>query len=337
MQNTLRCFIDSDVLPWERQSFETILNSLAGSISVETLEMDESFRGRLKKEKSGTVWIIAKDWRNTIKFLGVKNQSDLKVFVSVLELSSPRENIYRVLLNKFIGSIPESVTLLVHSPLNYRFFTELEGLPKEKVRFLPLVLPKLDLSKKEKRASFSVGVFGAFISDSHLNYVMSVAHYLAHKNAQIRFQILGKGPLYNHIFQMIQDLSLSKSVSVVETVDAELISELDALVYCPLRNDHFLPVYYAGLCSIPVIASEIPGVTDFIKDAHSGFVLPVNETKSAGELILRMHSDGALASALGQKLKETLLKNYSVSHLSSDYVGLFSPGEVRSKTAERAA
>lgn len=338
MENKLRCFFNSDLLPWERQSFSSILERLRQEISVEVTEIDASHRRALSKVGSGPAWIIARDWRSAVKFLGVRNHSKTPVFVSVMDLSSPRENIYKVLLNKLVGSVPESVTLLVHSPLNYRFFTELEGFSNSRVRFLPLPLPNTFAGAAPKsKGTFSVGSFGPFVSDSHLNYVVSVAHYLIKKNEKITFKILGTGPLYAHISQMISDLSLSSRVSVVETVNPELISELDVLLYSPLRNDHFLPLYFAGMAGLPVVASEVPGVTDYIKDGHSGFVVPVNETKSMGELILRLAGDSVLATSMGQKLKETLAKSLNTSVLVNDYLSTFIPGQVPRKNAERAA
>lgn len=338
MEDTLKIFLGSDLFPWEKQALLPLFHRLGQDWKVEQVPVGHAQRNILGKNESGVVWIIARDWRSAVKFLGVKKQLKAKVFVSVMALSSPRENIYRVLLKKMVGSLPESVTLLVHSPLNYRFFTELEGFSHERVRFLPLSLPEMNTKKKEKTATaFSVGTFGPLMSDSHLNFVVSVAHYLVKKNDKIHFRMMGSGPLYQHASHMIRELSLTDHVTVVETVDPETVEELDVLLYSPLRNDHFLPLYFAGMAGVPVVATEVPGLTDFLKDGQSGFIVPINETKSMGELVLRLQQDKHLAASMASRLQESLLNSVSVSHLAGDYAKLFFQTSAGKKSSERAA
>lgn len=337
MKNRLHCFLSHDLLPWEKYSFHALLENLKETVQLEVHEVGAGIKGAAAKVGKDSVWIVARDWRRAVKFLGVKNRANGNIFVSVLDLSSPRENIYKVLWNKVVAPFPESVKLLVHSPLNYRFFTELEGLPTSRVRFLPLPLPQFSESTKAKRNHYSVGAFGPFVSDSHLNYLVSIAHYLVQKKPDIQFHFIGTGPLSNHLKNMVGELSLSNSVKILETKEPNAISDLDLLVYSPLRNDHFLPIYYAGMAGLPVITSELPGVSDYIKDGQSGFVVQVNETKSMGELILRLSTDAVLSQSMGQKLKEILNRTVNVGSLIRDYAETFVPGTFQPGKAERAA
>ena len=87
----------------------------------------------------------------------------------------------------------------------------------------------------------------------------------------------------------------------------------------------------------PVIASEGVGIKSYITDNHSGFVLPVNDTKSFAELLIRLSKDKTLTNALGEKLKASLTEKYSWSGVLPRYEKLFFGVGPAKSLLERAA
>lgn len=318
----LNCFLCNDLLPWERSSVEPILDALEERIAVRRIAVSENDRRALERMNPGEMsWIIARNWREGIRFLGATKNSH-PTFVSVFELSSPRTSIYQLIAKKVFPEIRENIHLIVHSPLNYRFFTEMEGVASERVTFVPLPF-EAERSRKERQQKITVGAFGPFVSDSNLNYFLGVAHYIKQVGTDVQFLILGMGALYGHLAQMVVDLNLEDRVDVIETTNVQDVADLDILVYSPLRNDNFLPLTIAAGYSIPVLASEITGIQNYIQDNHNGFLVPVHETKPMAELVIRLAQDSVLREAMGNRLHESLSASYSAKVLVASYEAIF--------------
>ena len=335
----LKVYFYPDVTPIERAPFEAIISALREKIEVSVVEVNDNHVGVLKRVRDTQVWIIARRWRKAFHFLGGNKFSRGNMFISVLDLDSPRQTIYHVLAKKVFGSLPRNCTLLVHSPINYRFFGEMERLGENQLRFLPLPVVAALHPKRVKGTDepFTIGTFTPFSSEAQLNFIASVAHYLLLKNSTIYFRVLGYGPLYRHMIELGTELELGNRFSVTEAFDEGPISELDAFIYCPLRNDHFIPLYVSGQYALPTVATEMAGIDEFIQDGKTGFMVGVNETKAMAELLLRIASSTAVTQQMGKKFQEQLFSQYSLRSVFSTFLETLTGQRTQPGAMERAA
>lgn len=113
-----------------------------------------------------------------------------------------------------------------------------------------------------------------------------------------------------------------------------LIQDLDVENYVMLtglRNDilglmkasdmFVMPSRYEGLsvamieamsCGLPIIASNGPGLRDFINDQQNGILFPVEDHKALAKCILRLSEDEDLRINLSRGAKESFKRNYDM-------------------------
>jgi glycosyltransferase involved in cell wall biosynthesis len=322
----LTCVFFPDLTPWERESVRPILHKFSQNYLIEEIQWGESSSFVLpRREGAGAYWILSSDWKAALTKLGLGRTSP-HVSASVFGSSPEKGTLFTLLWRKLFSSYPKSLRLLTHSPLNYRFFSEIVGMPASQVGYLPLPFTKPSLSQKSigvPEGRPVIGTLAAFKSESNLNFFLNIAHYVVRKHPNAYFRILGTGQLYGHLTEMIRELSLEDHVSVTETLSIESLEGLDIFLYAPLRNDHFAPLLYAANRGIPVLCSEIPGIADLVQDGKTGFVIPSNETKPMGELILRLLDHPSLRASMASELQSRLLARFSEDQLESEYRSFF--------------
>jgi len=316
MEKTLTCVFFPDLLPWEREGLQPMVETLQqwGNVEIVEFDPDESPapKGRIAR---GPYWILSHRWERALAALQLPQGT--KTFVSVLSPPRPAAFFTTLFWQRF-RPLGEGVRLIAHSPLSFRFLCEINQLPPERVLHLPLPLGTPEKGKSSRNKTVSVGVMARFVSESNLHSFLNVAHYVVHRKEGIQFRILGAGPLQNHLEEIIRELGLQAHVTIDEGATS-LLSQFDMMMYLPLQNSHFLPVLQAGRLGIPVVACEVPGIEEYIHDGKDGFVVPINDTKPMAELVLRLASDATFRASLGQKLQASLTSGFHFDRLVQRY------------------
>ncbi len=228
--------------------------------------------------------------------------------------------------------------VLAHSEFAFRFLGEMERIPASRLKQLPL--PYFESTRPAPLAfgngPVTIGVLGPFATETNLQFALNVAHYLAQRRTDVRFRLVGGGPLRAHLITTILELGLSRTVELIEPRGKWEGSGLDLLLYHPLRNEHHIPLLIAAAEGVPAICSEILGVELLIRDGHDGFILPVNETKPMAELALRLVDDAALRRFFGGRLRERLSHELYWGNFADAYAGHFFP-DLTAASISRAA
>jgi len=122
----------------------------------------------------------------------------------------------------------------------------------------------------------------------------------------IEYVIIGEGPFRSSIEQKIKELNLEGGVSMLGSISDEDLAEeyrkADIFVMPTLKNDHdregFGIVYLeAGLFELPVIASDVPGVSEAVVHGKTGILVK----KDVHGAIKRLVEDADLRRKLGKE------------------------------------
>ncbi len=303
----------ADLLPWEKRYFRDFLPTLESRGVLTHIEDVLQEGGPPLLDRDAVVWVIARDWRRAVK--GLPSNHRGKVYVSLLQCV-PAERV----LGFFPGSWNPThldIHLLAHSPFTYRFYSEMERAPLRSLSMAPL--PGLNLAKSRPvspGSTLRVGVQAALSGDANLSFLTSVAHALSTQAAPVRLVVSSEGPLVAHLKAMIGELGLQAYFefgSLGETDD------MDALCFAPLRSDQFLPVLWAGARALPVVASQVPGIEDFLVHDRGGFLVPVNGTAAMAEQLIRLGSDSSLRKRWGDGLQEGLMGKFPLERVVDHY------------------
>lgn len=157
----------------------------------------------------------------------------------------------------------------------------------------------LGLVKKEK------GVFD----------ILSAMYLLRENyNLTVNLDVCGVGDIAK-LKQKAKKMGMTKNIVVHGWVDAKKIKELMSKA-----TAFILPSYYEGLpmsiieamaASVPVIASNVGGIPDIIKDGENGMLIEPGNIKAMAEKIKRIVENKDERIEISQKAKEMVLISYS--------------------------
>jgi glycosyltransferase involved in cell wall biosynthesis len=133
--------------------------------------------------------------------------------------------------------------------------------------------PKIK-KKTTNRKNIQVGLIARLESIKGTHLLIEAANILKHKN--INFLIGGDGYLENDLKKLSNGNDKIKFVGNVLN-PLSFIKDLDILVVPSIREPLGIVNIEAGLCKIPVVASNIDGIPEVVTNNHSGIL--INLTK----------------------------------------------------------
>ena len=134
--------------------------------------------------------------------------------------------------------------------------------------------PKIKI-KNTKKNIIRVGFIGRFESFKGIHSFIKAANLL--KNQNIYFSIAGDGYLKDELKLLAKENMKIKFVgNIIQPLN--FIKNLDILVVPSIREPLGIVNIEAGLCKVPVIASNIDGIPEVIKHNYSGLL--INPTKN---------------------------------------------------------
>jgi glycosyltransferase involved in cell wall biosynthesis len=81
-------------------------------------------------------------------------------------------------------------------------------------------------------------------------------------------------------------------------------------------------VMEAMLSKIPIIATNIPGTNELVKDYETGILVPIKDTKELAKNIVKLYKDKLLRNSLVENAARQVI-NYSMESIAQDYYNLF--------------
>jgi glycosyltransferase involved in cell wall biosynthesis len=81
----------------------------------------------------------------------------------------------------------------------------------------------------------------------------------------------------------------------------------------PERETMFSPLklYESMACGVPVVASDVRGITEVVSESRCGILFPAGDARALTEATARIVSDPTAARAMGARGREAALARYS--------------------------
>lgn len=140
---------------------------------------------------------------------------------------------------------------------------------------------------------------------------------------------------------LIRDLNLSNRFDFVGGITnlREHLSMADIFVL-PSRSEGFSnAIVEAMAAALPVVATNVGGNAEAVKDGVSGFVVPSDDPAALSAAIIRLLSDPSLAKAMGEAGKDLVAQNFTaeamMNRITATYGNLLAPNP--SLAADRAS
>jgi phosphatidylinositol alpha-1,6-mannosyltransferase len=147
--------------------------------------------------------------------------------------------------------------------------------------------------------------------------------------SNVIYLITGEGPMTPQIQQAIDRHGLHGNVRLLGKVSEEMLLKLyrgaDLFV---MPNIHVkgdiegfgVVMLEAGLCGMPVIAADLEGISDVIREGENGHLVPSQDAEAFRALVLRYRADRALVAQASSRAAAYTASHFSWSAIADTFV-----------------
>jgi len=181
------------------------------------------------------------------------------------------------------------------------------GVPIEKITILPI--------NQDLRAYLAVGVgrtypiattctflyVGRLSPEKNIDVIIRVFSVVYSKNKNVRLRIVGEGPLHYSLQELIQELQITKVVSIVPWAHdvASEMEQADVLVLASSHEGYGLVLIEAMAAGLPIVTTNVGCAGEVVHDGVHGFVVPVGDTDAFADKLQLLAGDAALRASFG--------------------------------------
>lgn len=126
------------------------------------------------------------------------------------------------------------------------------------------------------------------------------------------FLIIGSGELKGDLAGQIKILNLAEKVHILDHISeaARYLKAFDIFTLTSVKEGLPYVLLEAGSASLAVIASEVGGIPEIIKNNENGLLIPPKYRKALSERLERLIKDENLRKSLGKNLQEKIASDF---------------------------
>jgi glycosyltransferase involved in cell wall biosynthesis len=162
-----------------------------------------------------------------------------------------------------------------------------------------------------------------FTEQKRVDYLIRAFAEVKAKRPEARLEIYGSGPRQGEIEHLIDELELQGLVTIFSPVPQENLRKVynrAAVVVLNSYQEGFgLALSEAMMCGAAVIGTASGGILDIVKDEETGLLVPLDDSASLAEAILRLLNNTSLRQQLADNGHRFARENYASGPLAERY------------------
>lgn len=220
---------------------------------------------------------------------------------SVIAVSKDNENLLREIYNA--------------KPKNYSQISN--GID---VGFWLQQLEKMDPKKRTEAGPVFINVATLHERKGQHILIQAFANFLKntkeYQNAKLI--LVGDGPARRSLEMNVENLGIKDSVEFLGSRRdiPQLLADADVYVQPSMREAFGLAILEAGICGLPVIASNVGGIPDIIEHENTGLLVPAGKPWELAHEMERLLKDSALAKRISQNLRERVIQEFDAKRMA---------------------
>ncbi|HYV19123.1 MAG TPA: glycosyltransferase family 4 protein [Verrucomicrobiae bacterium] len=182
-----------------------------------------------------------------------------------------------------------------------------------------------------------IGVVGRLVPDKGQDDFLRAAALLRERRPELRFVLAGRGTAETALRQLAAGLGVENQVGFlgfrddVPEITASLAVSVLPSVDCDASS---AAIKEALACGVPVVATDIGGASEILRDGETGFVVPPRDPARLAEAIERLLADPLRARAMGGLGARDVAARFTPDHLVDGTIAAY---ESALASARRAA
>ena len=163
-----------------------------------------------------------------------------------------------------------------------------------------------------------VGAAARLVPVKGISYLIEALALLAGHSPAIRLEIAGHGPEQLKLEAAAAREGVADRVKFLGWVDdvASTLDKWDIVALPSLAEGLGIAALEAMARGIPVVATEVGGLTEVIADGTTGFLVPAKDPQALADRISQLAKDRALREKIGAAARERVKERFSVERES---------------------
>jgi glycosyltransferase involved in cell wall biosynthesis/O-antigen/teichoic acid export membrane protein len=158
-----------------------------------------------------------------------------------------------------------------------------------------------------------------------VDVLIKAFRFVVNQIADSKLIIAGSGEEETKLRKLTHDLSLTKNVEfrghVTEEEKWDLMHKAWVFVNPSFMEGWGITTIEANACGVPVVAADVPGLRDSVKNPHTGFLVEHGNSSAFAQKITLLLEDSRLRKELGQNALEWA-QNFYWEKTSSDFLNI---------------
>jgi glycosyltransferase involved in cell wall biosynthesis len=177
---------------------------------------------------------------------------------------------------------------------------------------------------------FKIGMLARLMATKdHSTLIRSFKLLLQNNNTggQLQLHIAGEGEEKVALEKLVEELELTDSVyfrgMIAEAGTVDFLNELDIYVHASLGETMSTSIMQAMACRKPVVASDVMGINNMIKDNNTGILVPAKDPSAMADAVANLLNDPVKSGTLAKNAFDFAVANYSNRRMLENYKSLF--------------
>lgn len=170
-----------------------------------------------------------------------------------------------------------------------------------------------------------LGIVGRLWPQKRVRDAIWAVEVLRNVRPRLHLVIVGDGPDREDLKEYARKAVLDQRVWFLGSrsdVD-RILNGIDVLLLPSQFEGMSNTLMEAMVAGRPVIASDIPGNDELVRDGKTGFLVPVGDIKALASRINQLLDDRSLREELGQAGRRRVLEEFSVDRMVEQHVSLY--------------
>jgi colanic acid/amylovoran biosynthesis glycosyltransferase len=211
------------------------------------------------------------------------------------------------------------------------------GVKRSKITKLPVGVDLNNFAKKRWRdepcEEVCVLTIARLVEVKGLQYSLKAFARVKENHSNIRYFIVGEGPLRNELENLAYDLDISDSVEFLGWKDHDEIKNLynhaDVFLLTSISADdgaqegQGLVLLEAQAMKIPVVATRSGGIPECVLDNKSGFLVHERDINELAEKLSYLIDNIALRHEMGCEGRKYVENYFNIDSLNNDLVEIY--------------
>lgn len=170
---------------------------------------------------------------------------------------------------------------------------------------------------------------GRMLGDKGVGEFAEAAAIVKSRGIQARFVVAGRQDAANPSSIPEQQLQKWREAGVIEwwgqRNDMPAVLAQSHIVALPSYREGFPKILLeAGASGRPVVATDVPGCREIVRDGENGFLVPAKDAGALAEALIKLIGDAELRRRMGARGREIVLDGFTTRHVIPQILSVYS-------------